>query len=310
MVLSIGLSWRLIFLVYLFSQSVNLVRSAAPPLSLNIQPTQLSDAPVPSTITTGQFEIFLSSSTVPFTTTFASPITISGIATSTNVVSTGNAIIEVQYNVTAAPTPTTLTTKFNPLATLQVTRIASTSIGGLYLSGIGLVLWLIWPRRRARTNTSAQRPGPAKNYTPAELESSMDDRASWAPFIDRPDTLSPSNTTSTRQLYISNQVHRAREKVAALEEAASTLIRSASNSSQESTVRSMSWTGSELTAPATAGLEVPGDTVDSLGADDKDKLVRAMREIEGLNSRIRELEAQRRSSWALGMSDDPPPGYN
>jgi len=67
---------------------------------------------------------------------------------------------------------------------------------------------------------------------------------------------------------------------------------------------------SDSTAPASAGLEADRRSVDSLGADDRDKLVRAMREIEGLNSRIRELEAQRRSSWALGMSDDPPPGYH
>jgi len=163
-------------------------------------------------------------------------------------------------------------------------------------------------------STSVRELRPAgKDSTPAELdvESRMDDRASWAPYIDRPHALSPSNTTSTRQLYISNQVHRAREEVAALEEAASTLIRSASNSSsQAGAVRSVSWMSSDSTAPASAGLDADRRSVDSLGADDRDKLVRAMREIEGLNSRIRELEAQRRSSWALGMSDDPPPGYH
>jgi hypothetical protein len=39
---------------------------------------------------------------------------------------------------------------------------------------------------------------------------------------------------------------------------------------------------------------------DSLGG--QDKLERAIRQIEGLNNRMRELERQRRS-------DEPPPGY-
>jgi len=40
-----------------------------------------------------------------------------------------------------------------------------------------------------------------------------------------------------------------------------------------------------------------------------DKLESAIRQIEALNSRINELELQRRSSWALELSDEPPPGY-
>jgi len=40
------------------------------------------------------------------------------------------------------------------------------------------------------------------------------------------------------------------------------------------------------------------------------KLESAIRQIEGMNNRIRELEMQRRSSWALGRSDEPPPGYS
>jgi len=39
-----------------------------------------------------------------------------------------------------------------------------------------------------------------------------------------------------------------------------------------------------------------------------DKLESAIRQIEALNSRINELELQQ-SSWALELSDEPPPGY-
>jgi len=42
----------------------------------------------------------------------------------------------------------------------------------------------------------------------------------------------------------------------------------------------------------------------------EDKLESAIRQIEALNSRINELELQRRSSWALELSDEPPPGYD
>ncbi|KAJ7157248.1 hypothetical protein C8R46DRAFT_422541 [Mycena filopes] len=192
----------------------------------------------------------------------------------------------------------------NILMTLQLARIASGSIGSLYLVMIALVLWMLCARRRTRTKTTRA----AKADTPAELESRLDGRESWAPYIDRADTLlSPTNTTSTtRQLYISNQVHRARQKVAELEAETSTLLRANSaNSSGTASVRSASWTASDVGETVLRSPSLPG----SPGVEDRDTLAGAMQQIRDLNDRIRELERQRRSSWALGLSDEPPPGY-
>jgi hypothetical protein len=57
-----------------------------------------------------------------------------------------------------------------------------------------------------------------------------------------------------------------------------------------------------------AAEEMPNDSSDPVGVQD-DKLEHANRQIEALNSQIHELELQRGSSWALGLSDEPPPGY-
>ncbi|KAJ6601162.1 hypothetical protein DFH09DRAFT_1069831 [Mycena vulgaris] len=81
-----------------------------------------------------------------------------------------------------------------------------------------------------------------------------------------------TSTISTRQLYISNQVNRARKKVIELEEM-STILRSTSQSSRS------------------------------------DKLELALDQIKALKAQIHELESQRRSAWGLGRSDEAPPGY-
>ncbi|KAF8146446.1 hypothetical protein K438DRAFT_1780946 [Mycena galopus ATCC 62051] len=135
-------------------------------------------------------------------------------------------------------------------------------------------------------------------------------RESWAPYIDRLQTehgLTQSSTMSTsRQLYISNEVHRAREKVAELEEMSLHL-------------RSSSITSSRADRPdsdisdAVGGNESVAELVDAADPElpvVQAQLERANQEIQGLNNWIRELEMQRRSSWALGLSDESPPGYS
>jgi len=173
-----------------------------------------------------------------------------------------------------------------------------------------LILFIIMRRRRAlrkRTQISPlQIPESSKEIRLHLGSKPGAHRASWAPDID---TDGPrSSIISTRQLVISNQVNRAREKVAELEEISS-LLRSSSHSAREDRTRQASETDHDVRPPAAAGedsVNNPSDA-DSLGV--QDKLERAIRQIEGLNNRIRELEDQRRSSWALGRSDAPPPGY-
>ncbi|KAJ7608756.1 hypothetical protein FB45DRAFT_1067242 [Roridomyces roridus] len=107
-------------------------------------------------------------------------------------------------------------------------------------------------------------------------------------------TVSSDSNATTRQLYISNQVNRAREKVRELEEEVSEtlLLRSQSVSQGQ-------------TRDAEEAQVVPQQD-ESVEA----KLQRALQEIEGLNERIREMEQQRGSDWALGLSDELPPEYS
>ncbi|KAJ7045114.1 hypothetical protein C8F04DRAFT_1067740 [Mycena alexandri] len=184
----------------------------------------------------------------------------------------------------------------------------SVSIVCVILIIIGLVILRLRRLTSVRNSEGQANQGPeAKNLpTRFDLESpdigseSGVNRTSWAPYINRLETqqaLTPSNTISTRQVYISNQVNRAREKVAELEAEKSTLLRQSSHSSESHQEGIPSGTG-----------DVPADDLNSSGI--YETLERAIRQIEGLNDRIRELEGERRSSWALGLSDEEaPPGY-
>ncbi|KAJ7148015.1 hypothetical protein C8R46DRAFT_540503 [Mycena filopes] len=228
----------------------------------------------------------LTETTGTFTVTTAVPVTIDGKVTLSNSLFTVTATTLAPVATTTSTSMQTIRTS-NILATLQLVRIASGSISSLYLIVIALVLWILCARRRTWTKTTRA----AKADTPAELESRLDGRESWAPYIDRADAvLSPSNTTSTtRQLYISNQVHRARQKVAELEAETSTLLRANSaNSSGSASVRSASWTASDVGETVLRSPSLPG----SPGVEDRETLAGAMQQIRELNDRIRELEEE------------------
>jgi hypothetical protein len=126
------------------------------------------------------------------------------------------------------------------------------------------------------------------------FDDSNANRESWEPYIDRRPTREhrlSHNTVSTRQLYISNQVNRARQKMAELEEM-STLLRSSTLLSGGSGPRP----GSGITATAEGNEED-----DSESRSVQETLERAMQQIEALNNRIRELEMHR-----MRFSVDPP----
>ncbi|KAJ7757627.1 hypothetical protein B0H16DRAFT_1689619 [Mycena metata] len=178
------------------------------------------------------------------------------------------------------------------------------SVVGASLITIGLVILRLRLLTSARDIKGQPNQGSeAKELpTPVDLESlvigseSDVNRASWAPYTNRLDShqgLTPSNTVSTRQLYISNQMDRTREKVAELEAETSTLLRQSPHTSHHEGI------------PSSTG-DVPQD-LNSSGIHER--LEQALRQIETLNDRIRELERERRSSWALGLSDEAPPGY-
>ncbi|KAJ7146453.1 hypothetical protein C8R44DRAFT_757511 [Mycena epipterygia] len=185
--------------------------------------------------------------------------------------------------------------------------IVSACAGTIYTLGISLSIWLV------RQQKSPLRTKIPSVESPERIDAQSDshsyiNRASWTPYIETTGhTLSPSSTISTRQLYISNQVNRAREKLAKLEEM-STLLRSVSSTSS-STARLTSWTYSNHDATAPAEVEPVDNPEDPHLREVQNRLECAIREIEALNGRIHELERQRRSSWALGLSDEHPPEY-
>jgi hypothetical protein len=170
-----------------------------------------------------------------------------------------------------------------------------------------LILCLIMRRRKPlRTTQISPAQGPKSSENILDSEYNVH-RASLASYLDRVGQWTRSSTISTRQLVISNQVNRARRKVTELEEV-STLLRALSNSSREDRTRPTSAIDHDVPplAAEDGSVNIPSDS-DLLGV--QVQLERAIRQIEGLNDRIRELEHQRRSSWALGLSDEPPPGY-
>ncbi|KAJ7757608.1 hypothetical protein B0H16DRAFT_668189 [Mycena metata] len=171
---------------------------------------------------------------------------------------------------------------------------------GIILITVGLVILRrrqLTPAKDSESQTN-QAPEAKELPTSFNLESpdagseSVVHRASWAPYMNRVNSrhgLTPSNTVSTRQLYISNQVNRAREKVAELQAETSTLLRQSPHSSHHE--------------------GIPSSTGDVHSRGNDERLEQAIQQIESLTDRIRELERERRSSWALGISDEAPPGY-
>ncbi|KAJ7729079.1 hypothetical protein DFH07DRAFT_945648 [Mycena maculata] len=159
------------------------------------------------------FAAFLSASTTVFITSTAVLTVISGKSTSIEVTSTGTSTTLVPVFTSAAGNSNTVhPSSINPGV------IAGTVVAGTIV--LVAVAWVIIRRRRAalRVLDSAE-----NNLTPFSSPSDMQ-------LPERRSTIA-----SMRQLYISNEVNRAREKVRELEEVSS-LLRSRSGSSHVSGV--------------------------------------------------------------------------
>ncbi|KAF7330137.1 hypothetical protein MSAN_02463700 [Mycena sanguinolenta] len=308
-------SFALVF--YLFSQLASCaVIVRRPAVIIKSQSVSTLGGGITNPVTTGlqvllvgQQSASLSASTATFTTTSFVPTTISGEATfvPTTILSTG---------ITFVPVPTGQSK--NSDSGTASTRRAGAIVGGvvgvalLLLGGVILLLRAV--------GSSVRSGSPSKDVEqsmPSPLETSVDDpfvdanRESWVPYVDGIQTgehaLTRSDTVSTRQLHISDQVHRAKEQVAELEEMSSLLLRSSiASSAPEYTSRPGS--GAHEAAADEQANVYDADDSEALGV--QDKLEHALQQIEGLKNRIQELEMQRRSSWALGLSDVPPPGYS
>ncbi|KAJ7910919.1 hypothetical protein B0H13DRAFT_2484416 [Mycena leptocephala] len=294
-------SWRIAFIVHVF---FHLASSAAVSLANGRVTTVTPVLPTAAIVQT-----LINGRVTTVTPVLATAPVQTGKDGTTNIV---QSTVTQVLGSTTTPTPSagssTDTTSSSHSSSNPAIIVPSVSVGAIAL--LSLILCIIMRRRRA-LRTRTQQIWPAQGLG---LESSKESRthfdsesdvrrAPWAPDIGRDRESTRSSTISTRQLVISKQVDRAREKVAQLEEM-STLLRSSSNSSCEGRTRR----ASDLPT-ASAADESAHNTSDPDSFGSQDKLERAIRQIEGLNDRIRELERQRRSSWALGRSDEPPPGY-
>ncbi|KAF7347278.1 hypothetical protein MVEN_01482900 [Mycena venus] len=241
-----------------------------------------------------------------FTTTSDVATSISGKLTTVQsiIVTTSTGLVPI------TTTPTELTDQSSAPKSASSNNTAAIAGGVVVALGLsaGVILYCIAMHRLA-----AQQAKSAQ-----EVRNPFDDseavkvkRQSSTPSLDSvhdlEQGLTRSDTVSTRQLYIADQLNNAREKVAELEEMSSLLLRS----SRAASPRSASGTDHDPPAVATEedepahtnGPELPRVQQVQL------ELERAIQQIEELNNRIRELETQRRSSWALGLSDELPPGY-
>ncbi|KAJ7819892.1 hypothetical protein B0H14DRAFT_2834814, partial [Mycena olivaceomarginata] len=169
--------------------------------------------------------------------------------------------------------------------------------------------------------SDVQRPEPSKesanpfddsNATRDPFDDSNGSRASWASYIDSLHSQEPEPTPSTavstresiRELYLFNQASRAQAQAAKLEEATAHMRSSTMTlPAYVSGPASASGSGS-VVSMATGDERTNADDSEARGVEDQ--LKRAMKEIEGLNSRIQELEVQRTSTSALGLPDQPP----
>ncbi|KAJ7157250.1 hypothetical protein C8R46DRAFT_1113912 [Mycena filopes] len=185
-----------------------------------------------------------------------------------------NSSVVIRAQSAQDPTPSTAST-FSQMN--QITIIALV-IGGIFLLGFGLVIWVILRGNRKalerRTGIILESSAPefrkdappalaVKTAPLADNNESGINRSSWASYVvsipgAQDYGLSPSNTISTRQLYISNQARRAREKAVELERSSTGRHSLESSSSRQDSIRSpSSWTGSEETAAVSPRNVVP-----------------------------------------------------
>ncbi|KAJ7605052.1 hypothetical protein DFH06DRAFT_1150724 [Mycena polygramma] len=306
------------FVLYLFCNLASSTAIQRAPQSDQglVRPADISFSPILVTVTTAIVE------------------TVEGVSTSTNVVFTTSTYTAVSTYAAASTIPSSTPTTHAANRTVVIVSVCVVVVLLMLL-----ILWGIVRRRRTvlmRTEILSARDPKSSKHTSNPFDSGLDapraswasdtetgvristassttstrrlyiseldaPRASWGSYIETGESISRvSSTASTRQLYISNQMNRAREKVTQLENM-STRLRYSSHSDEGST-RTISRMDRQA-VPRQVGRE--GEETSNGPSD----LESAIREIAGLNNRIRELELQRRSSWALGLSDDPPPGY-
>ncbi|KAJ7433307.1 hypothetical protein B0H11DRAFT_2122412 [Mycena galericulata] len=153
--------------------------------------------------------------------------------------------------------------------------------------GILLLVWLRRRRNRRRKSFTSliSIPSPA-SVTPYPSNGNASDDSD------------AGNISTVRRQYLQNELRAAQEKMVDTEDVEGHVdsTRTTRGSFPESKRRILRL------------LSTRSTTTTASGSTDQDPSLRERNEM--LTARIRELEGQLKSPWALGLSDEPPPGYS
>ncbi|KAJ7113673.1 hypothetical protein C8R43DRAFT_1039670 [Mycena crocata] len=163
---------------------------------------------------------------------------------------------------------------------------------GIVLGVFGMIVVLIllffFLRRRKQQqgrNNGLEAPGPMLQSS-VSLSSGSYPSNHINPFMTPSSTSTSMSSPQQRQQHITNEMRLVRKQ---MEE-----LRRTGNSSTYSS-----------SAPTSTFLSSPVFSSDTNALD----LERSRQQNDALQSRIAQLEDQLQSAWALGLSNDPPPGY-
>ncbi|KAJ6479180.1 hypothetical protein DFH09DRAFT_1313098 [Mycena vulgaris] len=159
------------------------------------------------------------------------------------------------------------------------------------------VIAVFWCYRRLQRRVTAAHAKGVTNHTISPF-SPLEPEAGTLPQSEHkvPESSGAHNSSGSTQS-LKNELRAVQEKmvdIADLERRASATIAPISGSSQ--LLRLISTRSSSRRA-------------NSVDEDLPSQLAAARERNEALAARIRELETQMHSEWALGLSDEPPPGY-
>ncbi|KAJ7610706.1 hypothetical protein DFH06DRAFT_1345817 [Mycena polygramma] len=209
----------------------------------------------------------------------------------------------------ATPSPSASAVVSPPKSSPSVGLIVGvTSVIALLLILLLFAFLLVRKRRRRRNARMELDPEPAflshAAFASAQGSSS---NASFAPKVEpfmstAESSVSPTSTSAptalsskaaqARQEYLLNQMREVQWQLQALQG------------------RGTSSAAPPTSAPSSSGVVSPSASESALsGTTDGSGLAQARQQNEALQERIRALEQQLQSQWALGLSDEPPPGY-
>ncbi|KAJ7142505.1 hypothetical protein C8R44DRAFT_193244 [Mycena epipterygia] len=189
----------------------------------------------------------------------------------------------------ATPTKTELTHPVPAHRNMLPTAAIIGIVLGTCFIVLSLAILLVLLRRRRRRQQQADfaaNPYPvASSHTVASIPRNGN----------APDNSDTRSITTVRRQYLRNELRAAQEKIVNIE---------------ESETRTISMRATQSSTPGRLLRLISTRSASSTGSGLRGVVSELRDRNEALTARIRELEAQMESPWALGLSNDPPPGYS